>query len=54
MKLEVNADYSDIKRVVISTNEDMSGCLTLVMPARLAKRIYKQTLVAILEKEATK
>jgi hypothetical protein len=42
MKLELNYDIRDGQRAIISTNTDVHGCRTLILPEHLAIEIYNQ------------
>lgn len=45
MKLEVNYDIRDGQRAIISTNNDVHGCRTLILPEKLALEIYEQLTI---------
>lgn len=42
MKLELDYDIRDGQRAIISTNTDVHGCRTLILPEKLAVEIYNQ------------
>ena len=42
MKLELNYDIRDGQRAIISTNTDVNGCRTLILPEKIAVEIYNQ------------
>jgi hypothetical protein len=42
VKLELDYDIKDGQRAIISTNTDVYGCRTLILPENLAVEIYNQ------------
>lgn len=45
MKLELDYDIKDGQRAIISTNTDIYGCRTLILPEKLALEIYEQLTI---------
>jgi hypothetical protein len=41
MKLNIDYNIKDGQRAIISTNDDVHGCRTLILPSHLAIEIYE-------------
>jgi hypothetical protein len=41
MKLEIEYNIKDGQKAIISTEDDMYGCRTLILPSPLAIKIYE-------------
>ncbi len=41
MKLNIEYNIKDGQRAIISTNDDVHGCRTLILPSHLAIEIYE-------------
>ena len=41
MKLDINYNIKDGQRAIISTEDDIYGCRTLILPSHLAIEIYE-------------
>lgn len=45
MKLEVDYSILDGQRAIISTENDINGCRTLILPENLALEIYEKLTI---------
>lgn len=41
MKLDIDYSINDGQRAIISTEDDIYGCRTLILPSHLAIKIYE-------------
>lgn len=41
MKLDIEYNIKDGQKAIISTEDDMYGCRTLILPSHLAIKIYE-------------